>query len=447
MIKTSIIIPVYNTSLYLEECVNSVFNQTQKEIEVITINDGSTDNSLEVLMNLKTKYPELIVVSGENQGLGATRNLGISMARGEFIFFLDSDDYILPDTLQSCYDLASSNDLDMVFFDAYNFYNTVEREAVLPNQDDRKNIIEERNQVFSGTYFLEKYAKIIYEPSCCFIYFSMKFINRYKLTFLPKVYYEDNEFYCKAMNYAERIMYIPEMFYQRRCRKDSITGSSFNLQKAQDHLYVINKISDLEKIKDGKAWSNIKEIYLRILLYVAYMCKENFLYEENRNLAKQIINTYSHLCNKNLDEVNDIQELFYLKKLYDVFEEGNLEREKYANKYRISLIKVLEKLPLDRKEMTILIYGCGLYTEKWLNMYINQIGEIKAKIDFIDTYIKGKKQKFRNYSIYNIKEIKEADIIFISSSKYDKDMKTNIRKLYGDKYKTISLYNDLYIDV
>jgi len=447
MIKTSIIIPVYNTSSYLEECVDSVFNQTQKEIEVIAINDGSTDDSLQVLLNLKIKYPELIVVSQENQGLGYTRNLGISMAQGKYIYFLDSDDYILPDTIQKCYKLASSHDLDMVFFDAYNFLNNVERGAILQNPDDRKFIIKERKEVFSGTYFLEKYAKIIYEPSCCFIYFSMKFLKKNRLNFLKRVYFEDNEFYCKAMNYADRIMYIPEMFYQRRCRKESITGSSFNLQKAQDILYVINKIFELKNTNEKSAWTSIKEIIRKLLFFLAEQCKNNDLYRKDNKLAIEILRIYTRIYEKKLDDFNNIEELYGLKILSETFEEDNLDKKNISDKYNKLLKEILEKLPLNKKGMSILIYGSGLYTEKWLDLYEIQVGEIEAQIGFIDSYKKDKDTKFREHPVYHVKEIDNADMIIISSPKYNDEMAGMIRELYGTKYKVISLYKDLHLIV
>lgn len=89
MIKTSVIVPVYNTAEYLEECFESIFGQTQKEIEVIAINDGSTDNSLQVLKEIQKKHPQMIILSQKNKGLGETRNIGLELAKGEFIYFID----------------------------------------------------------------------------------------------------------------------------------------------------------------------------------------------------------------------------------------------------------------------------------------------------------------------------------------------------------------------
>lgn len=289
MIKTSVIIPVYNTGVYIEECIDSVYNQTQKDIEVIAINDGSTDDSYNILRGLQRKYPNLIVVSQENSGLGFTRNVGLSMAKGQYIFFLDSDDYILGDMLETCYDYASQNELDIVLFDAYNFVDSNERIPIVPNVDDRHNIIKERDEVFSGIQFLEKYYEQIYEPSACFVYCSAKFLRKNNVWFLSRVYFEDNEFHCRIMTLADRIMYIPRMFYQRRCRGDSITGTEFCLRKAKDHIEVVNAITGLKTLNEGKAWHVIRKINLNLLKYVAYECYKSHLYIKDKWLLMKII--------------------------------------------------------------------------------------------------------------------------------------------------------------
>ena len=289
MIHTSVIIPVYNTSPYLEECIDSVYNQTQKEIEVIAINDGSTDDSWTILQELKRKYPGLVVISQENSGLGYTRNVGLSMAKGEYVLFLDSDDYIREDTLEVCYHYATRNRLDVVLFDANNFENTDERNPIIPNADDRHNVIEERDEVFSGIYFLEKYYNKTYEPSACFVYCSLNFLRRNNIYFLPRVYFEDNEFHCKIMILADRIMYIPRMFYQRRCRSESITGTVFDLRKANDHIEVVNAITALKTCNYGKGWHIVKKINIELLKYVAYVCYTNHLYIKDKSLLPKIL--------------------------------------------------------------------------------------------------------------------------------------------------------------
>ena len=115
MVKISVIMPVYNTSQFLKKSIESVFNQTLKDIELICVDDGSTDNSLEVLNEYKESHPSLKVISQKNQGAAKARNEGIKNASGEFIAFLDSDDIFLDnDALEKMYDFAIEKDLNMI---------------------------------------------------------------------------------------------------------------------------------------------------------------------------------------------------------------------------------------------------------------------------------------------------------------------------------------------
>ena len=96
-IKVSVCIPVYNMEKYIEDCIKSLVNQTLKEIELIFVNDGSTDNSLNILNEYKKQYPDIIkVISQENKGLGGARNKGLELASGEYIGFVDADDFVEP---------------------------------------------------------------------------------------------------------------------------------------------------------------------------------------------------------------------------------------------------------------------------------------------------------------------------------------------------------------
>ena len=99
MIKTSVIIPMYNTQEYIGECLENIFAQTQKEIEIIAVDDGSTDGSLEILKGYQKRHENLIILCQENKKQGAARNAGVRVARGECIYFLDSDDLIKEDAL------------------------------------------------------------------------------------------------------------------------------------------------------------------------------------------------------------------------------------------------------------------------------------------------------------------------------------------------------------
>lgn len=451
MIKTSVIIPVYNTSSYLEECIDSVFNQTQKEIEVIVINDGSTDDSADVLLRLQKKYPRLIIIPQENHGQGYARNVGIEKARGEYIYFLDSDDYILEDTLESCYQCASENKLDIVVFDAYVFEDSIERKPIEPNNCDRHEIIKERKEVFSGIFFLQEYYRKSYIPTPWSLYCSAAWIKREKIDFLKGVYLEDNEFYCKAMLLADRVMYVPKMFYQYRCREDSTTGSEFNSRKARDHIEVINRMADLKTLRGGKGWYVVKKISLDLLLYITSMCHANNLYEEDSGFYRNILNTWMKICENSVESAADLEDIDCIYKICYFFPDSDFDeiKRQVVNRREQLLTQAFEKLPLNQKGSRVAIYGCGKYTDKVLDFYERWIGAIKADVIFLDRRIMDDNMEYRGYPVYSVREMKgkNPDYILISSPKYEEEMKSIVRQLYGNEFVITLLYGDLHINI
>ena len=116
MIKVSVIMPIYNVAPYLEEAYDSVINQSLKEIEIIAVNDGSTDNGEEIIKRYQQHDSRILLFSQENKGLSAVRNLGLHCAKGEFIYMMDSDDVLSsPDVLKTCYEYAQRNNAVFVF--------------------------------------------------------------------------------------------------------------------------------------------------------------------------------------------------------------------------------------------------------------------------------------------------------------------------------------------
>ncbi|MCL2860005.1 MAG: glycosyltransferase [Oscillospiraceae bacterium] len=115
MLKVSIIVPVYNDEKYLKRCLQSLFNQTLKDIEIIAINDGSKDRSLEILYEFQKKYAsKMVIVEQENGGAGSARNAGINIANGEFINFIDADDYLEQNALEKMFNIAKENNVKLV---------------------------------------------------------------------------------------------------------------------------------------------------------------------------------------------------------------------------------------------------------------------------------------------------------------------------------------------
>lgn len=151
-IKVSIIIPVYNVEKYLEECLCSVINQTLKEIEIICVNDGSTDNSLKILQNFAQKDKRIVVIDKKNGGLSSARNTGLKIAKGQYIFNLDSDDFLKKETLEKCYNYAQKNKLDVVIFDINTYDDNLKKVIKIWKDSDFKE-----DKIYTSKDYLIQY--------------------------------------------------------------------------------------------------------------------------------------------------------------------------------------------------------------------------------------------------------------------------------------------------
>ena len=148
MAEISVIVPVYNTSKYLEACLASLSAQTWKDFEIIAVNDGSSDASLEILTEYAKKEPRLKVISQDNQGIGAVRNLGIQLASGSYITFIDSDDTIYPNMLERLYEKATAENLDIVVCDYTERYETNDEQKRISLPDFEPCSLKENPQLF-----------------------------------------------------------------------------------------------------------------------------------------------------------------------------------------------------------------------------------------------------------------------------------------------------------
>jgi len=119
--KVSVIIPIFNVEQYLIECLNSIINQLLKEIEIICVNDGSTDDSLLILLNYSKSDNRIMIIEQRNRGLSEARNTGVKYSNGEFIYFIDSDDFLAQNTLFELYEYSTKNNLDSIYFYFFKF--------------------------------------------------------------------------------------------------------------------------------------------------------------------------------------------------------------------------------------------------------------------------------------------------------------------------------------
>ena len=229
--KLSIIVPVYNVQDYLKTCITSLFNQNidTYEYEVIAVNDGSTDNSLAILESLK-KIFDIKIITQENQGLSGARNTGIDAALGEYLLFIDSDDYILKNTLKEALNISQKKDLDILEFGINGV--TKSDELVFTNK------ITTNGKVLSG----EKYiASINFINSACNKFYKREFLNKHHLRFMENVFIEDIEFNSRTIFKAEKIQAIDTIIGHWLQREGSITRTN-DFGKIKKMIYDIHTV-------------------------------------------------------------------------------------------------------------------------------------------------------------------------------------------------------------
>ena len=224
-ISVSIIVPIYNVEKYLAKCLNSLERQTFDDIEIIMVNDGSTDNSGDIAKTYANKNENFCLINRENGGLSAARNSGLDVAKGEYVYFLDSDDFLADDAIEKLYKKAKAEDLDQLRFVAYTF------------EDGTKNYLWTRDRSEGGYKYLGDYSGVFkgmdfyqktldnndYYPSCCLIFTKRTVIEENHLRFYEGILHEDILFNFQLTTLSERVALLNEPLYYRRFRTGSIT--------------------------------------------------------------------------------------------------------------------------------------------------------------------------------------------------------------------------------
>lgn len=289
--KVSVVVPVYNTEAYVEEAVRSIMNQTLKNIEIIIIDDGSTDNSLSVIKKLAFEDNRIRFHSQTNQGLSNTRNFGIETASGEFIYFMDSDDILAPGAFEICYQLCVDEDLDFVFFDAESF--SEDTDISLGFDYQRTHLFEER-KVYSGKEMLERMLdENKYRASACLNFIRRDFIEQYKLNFYPGIIHEDELFTSELYLYGKRVSCVHQAFYCRRLRRDSIMVNKFTCRNMEGYLTVVQQLKLISQ-KDTDLKMIIDKLIAYILNPAIYNSKELSIRNRTRVLLYCVHHKYLH---------------------------------------------------------------------------------------------------------------------------------------------------------
>ena len=258
MPKVSVIVPVYNVEKYLEKCLESLIMQTLSDIEIITVDDGSTDDSKKIIKKFTEKYPEkLKYYYKENGGLSSARNFGIPHAHGEYIAFLDSDDYIEPTMYEEMYNVAKKENSDMVECDFIWEY---------PNKK-----VYDCGKIYNGKKEALEKARVVAWNKLI----KREIIEKEKIEFPYGLRYEDIEFFYKLLPNLNKISFVKKFFIHYVQRENSIVNTQNN--KTRDIFKVLDNVIDY--YNNNNFFNEYKEqleyTYVRLLLCSSLkrMCK------------------------------------------------------------------------------------------------------------------------------------------------------------------------------
>lgn len=239
IIKVSVIVPVYNVERYLRKSILSIINQTLKEIEIILIDDGSTDSSLSIMEELAKEDSRIKIFSQPNHGQSVARNIGLVNSRGKYIYFFDSDDILEEKTLEECYHKCESLQLDFLFFDADVFSD--DNISIGTTTYNRTNQIIDK--VYNGSDLLKQQMdNDLYSASVCLTFISKKYLDSINLYFYPRIIHEDELFALLLYIKAKRIGLINKIYFHRRVRPNSTMTTTFGKKNVIGYLTVCREL-------------------------------------------------------------------------------------------------------------------------------------------------------------------------------------------------------------
>lgn len=322
----SVIIPIYNVEKYLRQCLESVINQNYKEYEVILVNDGSTDSSKNIAIEFCKKYSNIKFIDKANGGLSSARNAGLEVANGEYIVFIDSDDYIRSDYLEKLYQSISQNDSDISICNLVKVYEKKgeEEEGNLDvNCIKCYSNVDVLKMIFEGKIFCYAWDKI---------YKKSLFIEN-NIRYPEGRLYEDIFTTIRLISYSRKIKFVNEPLYFYRIRKGNIT--SIKSDKAiKDYNYAIKKVNEFFDIHTNIR-SNIENEIINF----------NMLYTLS---SLDMLATY---CNYNKREFYETYSNIYRKELFDYGIKQVMKNKKIAKwikrdylLFRFGLLPIKTKL-------------------------------------------------------------------------------------------------------
>ncbi|MBM6614271.1 glycosyltransferase [Desemzia sp. RIT804] len=271
----SVIVPVYNVEAYIEECLDSIIDQTYEKLEIIVIDDGSTDNSQQKIQPYLTDN-RVQLIEQENRGLSGARNTGLKAATGEYILFVDSDDYIEVFTIKEVVEKLEKNQVDLIRFNGKAFLDEL-NDPIKQNSYDFSHRLQEEKIYTSNLY--EANRRTFVSPVYLYI-IRREVLEKNHIYFYEGILHEDELFTAQLFLAVESMMYMNRFYYNRRYRENSImtTQSPERLKRTFDSYLIIYK--ELERLYFNDIYSN----------------------EQRKMIKRQMLSIYSGMGNSQIEK-------------------------------------------------------------------------------------------------------------------------------------------------
>lgn len=307
----SIIVPVFNVEKYLKEALESVVNQTYKNIEIICVNDGSTDNSMQILEEYIAKDTRIRILTQQNKGLSAARNTGLKEANGEYIYFLDSDDYFDLEVVEKTVNLFT-NEIDIISFNLEKIYEIEQRHEKRVYPDNLKGEHKVSPEIF----------EIIFEESPRNV-FKNSLIKKYNIKYAENLIFEDNSFILNYLSVSDKIYILPESLYRYRIRPNSIMHNRCSQKYIGHRLKNLAYYENFLKVNNLTHRDDIDEFIYKIVARFYMDMKDCDKSTKNRFLickeAHNIIKNYEINFKSKYLKKHEIFTLKFLKSKYWIF--------------------------------------------------------------------------------------------------------------------------------
>lgn len=384
MIKISVVVPVYNCEEYLEQCIKSIFLQTLKELEVICVDDGSTDASAQILRSLAAKNARIVLFRQENQGAGSARNLGIEKAKGKYICFLDADDYYKDrDALEIMFRLCEAQDVSACA--CYQMYM---------KNGDNENAVEVFPKKVKNTVVLYKDYQVDYFYQS--FLFRREFLIENHISFPHYLRYQDPPFLVKALYAADKLAVADTCLY---CYRRSDLSTRFNTQKTAD--------------------------LLRGLIDNLIFAEQHSLNILFRNTADCLENELGYIIYNNISP-DDLEILKLLMQANQIISAGYGIRD-----YMIKPLRLI-MFPLHRYEDDLLqrieaqneiaLYGAGKYAKMFLD-YLRRRKLLEKVTSIVVSDLQGNKRELKQIPVITLQRFLQEKKchLLVTAGKKNKD--------------------------